>query len=698
MKAFLVSIVASLAAPAAAFAGGPTMTVRTVPLGGAMAGERVLAAKTPRFNMVGVHWRGTGAVEFRWRNVAGGWSAWNNADDDIKPDSRSSENRIRGWRFANPAWTGAADAIRFRTTGRVSGLRAYYIWSPPERTPARRIAIANAPPIIPRLSWGADESIRRAAPQYAPAIRYAVVHHTAGSNDYTASQSASIVRGIYLYHVKGNGWNDIGYNFLVDKYGQVFEGRFGGYDKATVGAHAEGFNTGSVGVSVLGSYGSAPVSAAAQTAVEQLLAWRLDVAHIDPASSLTVASGGNPRFPGGVAVNLRAISGHRDTNFTDCPGDAFYAQLPQIAKDVAAMGGPKLYSPLASGKIGAPIRFTGRVSASLPWSVTVVNSSGATVAQGAGTGSAVDWTWDATAAPVQRYSWTMTTQGARPATGTIGTGSVALALQKAIAAPTLVSPGGDPIDDTTTITYTLTAAATVTATLADAQGQVLSTLFSEPKPAGAQTFTFTATPGLLSGPYTIQLVAAANGQTATATVPFTVDDTLDAFKSSPAIFSAAKAAAASITFTLTRGPVTVQLQVKQGETVIATQPPATLEAGPQTLTWNGSLDDGSRAPDGVYTLALSVTTPYSTFTRAADVTLDSTPPTVTAISYKNMRFSVSEPVTLTLIVGTTRFSRTLKQATRTQFWLKAKPRTYRLIATDAAGNATVLRYRLSQRS
>jgi hypothetical protein len=93
-----------------------------------------------------------------------------------------------------------------------------------------------------------------------------------------------------------------------------------------------------------------------------------------------------------------------------------------------------------------------------------------------------------------------------------------------------------------------------------------------------------------------------------------------------------------------------------------------------------------------------VTTPYSTFTRAADVTLDSTPPTVTAISYKNMRFSVSEPVTLTLIVGTTRFSRTLKQATRTQFWLKAKPRTYRLIATDAAGNATVLRYRLSQRS
>jgi flagellar hook assembly protein FlgD len=698
MKALLVSIAAALAAPAAAFASGPTMTVRTVPLGAAGAGERMLTAKTPRFNMVGVHWRGAGAVELRWRNVSGGWSAWANADDDIKPDARSSENRIRGWRFANPAWTGTADAIRFRTRGRVSALRAYYIWSPPERTPLRRVAVANAPPIIPRLSWGADESIRRAAPQYAPTIQYAVVHHTAGSNDYTAAQSASIVRGIYVYHVQGNGWNDIGYNFLVDKYGQVFEGRFGGYDKATVGAHALGFNTGSVGISVLGSYGSAPIPAAAQTAVEQLLAWRLDLAHIDPLSSLTVASGGNPRFPGGVAVNLRAISGHRDTNFTDCPGNAFYAQLPQIAKDVAAMGGPKIYAPLATGKTGGPVRFTGRVSASLPWSVAVVNASGATVAQGAGTGTAIDWTWDATAAPVDRYTWTMTTPGARAGTGTIGTGSAALAVQKAVASPTLLSPGGDPVDDTATITYTLTAAATVTATLADANGQVLSTLFSEPKPAGAQTFTFTATPGLLSGPYTIQLAAAANGKTATAAVPFTVDDTLDAFTSSPAIFSAAKAAAASITFTLTRGPVTSQLQVKQGETVVATQPPATLEAGPQTLTWNGSLDDGSRAPDGAYTLALSVTTPFSTLTRTAGVTLDSTPPTVTVLSSKNMRFRVSEPVTLTLIVGTTRFSRTLKQATRTQFWLKAKPRAYRLVATDAAGNATVLRYRASQRS
>jgi flagellar hook assembly protein FlgD len=592
-------------------------------------------------------------------------------------------------------WTDSATAVRFRTFGHVTGLRSYTVWSPNERMPARRILIANAPPIIPRLSWGADESIKRAAPEYAPALRYAIVHHTAGSNNYTPQQSAAIIRGIYLYHVKGNGWNDIGYNFLVDKYGQVFEGRFGGYDRPVVAAHSLGFNTGSVGISVLGDYNHQPLSAAAKKSVEQLLAWRLDVAHVDPLSTLTVASGGNPRFARGVPVNLRAISGHRDTGFTDCPGNMFYAELPQIARDVAALGGPKIYAPLVSGKLEAPIRFTGRVSAPLPWTVTVADPTGATVAQGSGTGTAIDWTWNAVGALPQRYTWTMTTPNARPATGTIGVGagSTALAVQKVTATPTLLSPGGDPRDDATTIGYTLTTAATVTATLVNGQGQTVSTLFSELKAAGPQTFTFTSTAGLPSGAYTIQLVAAGGGKTASATVPFTLDDTLDAFADAPAVFSAAKGASTSVTFALTRGPVTVQLQVKQGDTVVASQPEETLQAGSQTLTWNGTLDDGSRAPDGAYTLAVSVVTPYSTFTRTADVTLDSTPPKVTALSYKNMRFRVAEPATLTLLVGTSRFTRTLKKPATTQFWLKLKPSAYRLVATDAAGNSTVVRYR-----
>src|SRR5206468_3249859 len=238
--------------------------------------------------------RGSGLVDYRTRGWSGAWSGWRRSDDDDRIEN--------GWHLGNLDWTGPASAIRFRTRGRIERLRAYYVWSPPERLGARRLQIANAPPIIPRASWGANEQIRRARPEYAPALRFAVVHHTAGSNLYTAAQSAAIVRGIELYHVQGNGWNDIGYNFLVDRYGQVFEGRYGGIDRPVIGAHAQGFNTGSVGISLIGTYSSASITPAQRAALVKLLAWRLDVAHADPLTTLNWTSGGNPRFPSGVAV------------------------------------------------------------------------------------------------------------------------------------------------------------------------------------------------------------------------------------------------------------------------------------------------------------------------------------------------------------------------------------------------------------
>ena len=135
-------------------------------------------------------------------------------------------------------------------------MRAYFVWSPPAGVPARTLQQAGSPAIVPRSGWSADEKIRRSTPSFASVIRLAVVHHTAGANGYTAAQSPAIVRAIELYHVKGNGWNDIGYNFLVDRFGTVFEGRFGGIERNVVGAHAEGFNTGSVGVAVMGEYSS----------------------------------------------------------------------------------------------------------------------------------------------------------------------------------------------------------------------------------------------------------------------------------------------------------------------------------------------------------------------------------------------------------------------------------------------------------
>jgi hypothetical protein len=665
MKLLLAIVFAVLAFPASALAAGPTMTARDVPLDA----SRTLAAATPRFNMVGLHWRGAGAVFFRARTLDGRWSAWVQADAD--------ERIQNGWHLGGLDWTGAASALRIRTSGHVTRVRAYYVDSPVETMSARRLQVAGSPLIISRFSWQADESIRRAAPKVSDAVHYAVVHHTAGSNKYTRDESAAIVRGIEIYHVKGNGWNDIGYNFLVDKYGQVFEGRYGGIDKAVIGAHAGGFNTGSVGVAVLGSYGATKISAAAKASLEQVLAWKLDLAHVDPLSTLTWKSSGNARFPSGVPVFLRAISGHRDTGFTDCPGNALYAELPQIAKDVSALGGPKIYAPVALRSGEGQVRFTAKLSVAQAWTVTIFNSAGVQVAQGTGTGTAVNWTWDSSAAVPDRYAWTIASADARSATGTLGTGA-ALAVQKAIATPAEVAPG-----ETATFSYTLTAPATVTATLVSPAGQVLSTLLVAAKPAGVQTLSFTPPPGLLNGQYTLGVSAAAGAKMATAAIPFTVDD----------ILTGLAAAGTSLSFTLTRLPLSIMFQVLRDATVVATPAVPALAAGTQTLTWDKLLTDGGRAPDGLYTLALTVNDEFGTFTRTADVTLDTAAPNMRVISYRTMRFSVGEAATLRLTVGSKVYTRVLKKPATTQFWLKTKPARYTLTATDAAGNRSVVRYR-----
>jgi hypothetical protein len=618
---------------------------------------RALAAAVQRFNMVALHWRANSPVRYRVR-FADGWSPWHIADDD-------AGGVQHGWHIGNIDWVGPATAVQTRPA---AGVRVYTVWSPVGSTPPeRRLQLANAPPIIPRLSWGADESIRRAAPQISPKLQLAFVHHTAGANNYTPAQSAAIVRGIEIYHVKGNGWNDIGYNFLVDKYGQVFEGRYGGVDRNVVGAHTLGFNTGTVGIAVLGDYTGAKITTAAADALEQLLAWRLDLAHVDPLSFVTYASGGNSRFPAGTPVPLRAISGHRDAYFTDCPGNGLYAQLPAIAKAVATLGGPKIYAPLVQ-TAETLTHFTARLSVAQPWTVTVANAAGTQVAQGTGTGTSVDWTWDASAAPPDKYTWTIATQNARSATGTLGA-STALTLQKVVASPSTVRPG-----DTLTIAYTLGAPATVTAALIGPTGAPLSTLVSLQKPAGKQTLKFTPPSGLIGG-YEIGITATSGAKTVTATAPFTVDDILNSLTTAPS--------SASLAFS--RAPLAATLQVLNGTTVVAA-PSVSTTAGAQTLSWPA-------LEDGMYTVVLTVTDDVGTSSYTAPLIVDTTAPRITVASYKNLRFSVSEPATLVLVVGTQRYRRVLKKAGTTQFWLKVKPRAYRLTASDASGNAATIRYR-----
>jgi hypothetical protein len=223
----------------------------------------------------------------------------------------------------------------------------------------------------------------------------------------------------------------------------------------------------------------------------------------------------------------------------------------------------------------------------------------------------------------------------------------------------------------------------VTVQLVLPTGAAFSTLLTAQMPAGLQTLAFTPPQGLPNGSYAIAVNATSGARTATALVHITVDDILTGFT----------VTGKSLSFTLARPPTALAFQVLQGTTVLVAPTVPALGVGAQTLTWNGLLADGTRAPDGSYTLALSITDGLTTFTRTGTVTLDTTPPAITVVSYRNLRFSVSEPVTLRLYVGTKRFTRVVPKAATTEFWLKTQPFAYRLTATDAAGNTTTVRYR-----
>ena len=682
MKALLLAAVAMLATPAFARAEA-TLTMRDVPLHGARTLES--ASPTP-FNMVGLHWRGSGSVSFRTRSAAGRWSAWRPAAPEAEDGPDHSPEP--GWRIGNPYWTGDANAIAYRLRGDVTRLRAYFVESPVDDLPPRRLSIASSPPIITRLSWGANESIRRGAPQYAPAVRFALVHHTAGTNSYSRTESAAIVRGIEIYHVKGNGWNDIGYNFLVDKYGQVFEGRYGGVAKNVVGAHAEGFNTGSVGVAVIGTYNDAAPPVAAQKALADLLAWRLDIAHVDPLSSLTVSSGGNPRFPPGEPVFLHAISGHRDTGFTTCPGNALYARLGAIANAAAATGLPKLYAPIVRGQPGSTIEFQATLTTPLPWTITVTGPNGQQIAATSGTGTKIEWLWDATNIPPGRYAWTIAAgDSVRRATGFVGAAPVPLAFKTAAVKPATISPNGDGAADRATISYTLSTAATVTARLTSADGRDLGTLFNETLAAGPHTFTFSAG-SVPDGRYTLTLSATDGKKTVTRVLHVTVDRTVSNLGVMPAAFSPngdGRKDAVTIAFRLARATA-VRIDVKRASRTVTTLLDTTDQAGVQSLSWNGTAAQ-TRVPDGSYSVVLTVGAVFGNVAYVLPLRVDTVAPRLTAISFARRTFRLSEPALVTLTAGRRRYRRSYGTGVFT-FAVQGAPRRYIVSATDAAGNVS----------
>jgi flagellar hook assembly protein FlgD len=519
------------------------------------------------------------------------------------------------------------------------------------------------PAIISRAQWGADESIVRAAPSYADRVRLAVVHHTAGSNSYSASESAAIVRGIERYHILANGWNDIGYNFLVDKYGQIFEGRAGGIDKNVIGAHAQGFNTGSTGVSVLGTYSAVRISTAARAALVKLLAWRLDVAHVDPLSKLTWISGGNPEYPAGTAVRIRAISGHRDTGPTSCPGTALYGQLPGITSAVAARGLPKLYDPKVTGALGGPVRVTGQLSTVLPWMVTITDQDGGTVVSGSGSGTSVDWTWNASSTPFGTFSYTISAgPDVRPWTARVP-GPPPLAVQKVSVVPQALTPNGDGIGESTAISFWLTTAAGVTAEVVNGSGLAVRRLASSGSfPAGKVSLVWDGRDDdgdlVPDGRYSVEISAVSPGQSATAAREVVVDRTLGYLVLAPAVFSPngdGRLDTAAVTFDLTR-IATVRVRIMRGGELVATLVSGTLGAHSQSFAWNGRDASGARAAQGLYTARVDATTSLGTRTLTRGVRIDTKRPVVeilSAVVHVRTKVTVrlSEPARLTMWFG-----------------------------------------------
>ncbi|MFD7690841.1 peptidoglycan recognition protein [Streptomyces sp. NPDC059781] len=187
--------------------------------------------------------------------------------------------------------------------------------------------IGPRPAVVTRRGWGADESLREKRFVYTGKVKAAFVHHTASGNNYKCSQAPSLVRGFYRYHVRSLGWRDIGYNFLVDKCGRIYEGRAGGVAKPVKGAHTMGFNTNTTGIAVIGSYGSKKPSSSAVKAVARLTAWKLGLHGMNPRAKTYLKSGGGNLYRKGKKVRLNVISGHRDGFNTSCPGGKLYKKL-----------------------------------------------------------------------------------------------------------------------------------------------------------------------------------------------------------------------------------------------------------------------------------------------------------------------------------------------------------------------------------
>jgi hypothetical protein len=292
-----------------------------------------------RFDLVGVA-REMRAVEIRVRDDGGRWSEWVDQEDgtpiyvggaDVAQVRAPFRPRGR-LHFVNVSGTSGGFANRLVNSARHAINTALIAVA---STPVAQ-ALAPKPQVVSRAAWGADLASGGCPPR-GPAeygtVNAAVIHHTVNANDYTPEEAPSIVLGICRFHVYGNGWNDIGYNALVDRYGTLYEGRAGGLKRPVVGAQAQGFNSQTTSIASIGDHTSEAPTPQAQRSIIQFLAWKMAIDRATPVNTtvqLTSAGGSESRYPAGAVVTVPRILGHTTLGLTACPGGALIPLVPQI--------------------------------------------------------------------------------------------------------------------------------------------------------------------------------------------------------------------------------------------------------------------------------------------------------------------------------------------------------------------------------
>jgi len=314
-------------------------------------GVRTPVIETDRFTALGVTWqRGEGRVHARWRRETGGWTEWRRLPRLTHGPDRGSPEAVGTRAATDLVWTGPSDAVqleldgdqsdpmlallrpRRRPTDRVVGRHAS---TRTDEVSARREGVVPMPGLLYRRAWGPDPRLRNGRPVYNDRIRQVHVHHTVNSNDYRRADVPGMIRAMYRYHTRSLGWSDIGYNFLVDRFGRLWEGRAGGPRRAVRGAHTLGFNHASVGVAAIGNFETKRVGKPMIRALVRVAAWKLDAGNGRPRRTIWIRSDGSDRYPDGRLVELPTIDGHRDTNETACPGRHLYRALPMVRRRTA---------------------------------------------------------------------------------------------------------------------------------------------------------------------------------------------------------------------------------------------------------------------------------------------------------------------------------------------------------------------------